>query len=71
MGDVGEAEEGAVVVVGAGVGGDGYVFSLVGVVEGVLGGGLDRGGGAGLVGSFCQGRQKEDRGGEDAERAHG
>ncbi len=64
VGDVGEAEEGAGVIVEAGVGGEGDVLVGVGVVDGVLGGGLDGGRGAGLVGRVRAEAKREEGGGE-------
>jgi 3-deoxy-D-manno-octulosonic-acid transferase len=69
--DVGQAEKLTVLFLLAGVGCDGDVLVGVGLVEGVLGGGLDRRRGARLVGGDGgRGQQEQDRH-EFAERAHG
>ena len=63
VGDVFEAEEFAGLGVGAGVGGDGYFFGGVRLVEGVFDGGFGGGGGTGFVG--CEGCEGETQGEEE------
>jgi len=66
--DVWQTEEGALVGVVAGVGGDGDTLVGVGVVGGVAGGGLGWRGGALTGGAHGKGREAEE-GGYDSERS--